>query len=171
MLVGARIKLTGVVSRQATANDSGFVSFEALPAGRYDVFASAKDLSPASPHVFDLPGSGETTIALTLKPNAPTARATLACGGLDSRSIKALGAGAVLVIHVKVIGQTTSEGLSFANDSSMDLTTLNRVQVLQSFKSSAASPPPGSLMTVHQGGGRIDRGEFIDHHSFIGLGP
>lgn len=170
-LEGVSVKLTGLVTREAMSNDVGFATFAALPEGRYDVVASKKGLEPSVPRVVDLPASGVTSVSLVLKPYGPTVRVTNACGGFDPGSIRTLSAGAHLVLHVKVIDQRTIEAVPAAADASGDLTTVNRVQVLESFMRSLRAPMTGAIVEIRQGGGRIDRGHFIDVHTFNQFAP
>jgi hypothetical protein len=170
-LEGVTVKLTGVVNRDAVSSDVGFVTFYALPEGRYDVVASMKNMAPTAPRVLDLPALGVTFVEVTLKPYGPSGSVTDACGGFDPSSVRTLSTGAHLVLHVKVAEQHTVESAPPADTASGHVTTVNRVQVLQSFKRSAQAPMAGSIVTIRQGGGRIDRGDYIDSHSFKRLAP
>ena len=170
-VAGAVVKLSGVVSREGLVDEAGLVAFESLPDGRYDVTASAKGMASTVPRVLDLLGPGVTDVQLTLKPRAPGTRSTIACGGFDSSSIQTLGAGAALVLHVKVTGQRTEERPGAYPGDRADLFTVNEVLVLGSFKRSALEPAPGQALTIQQGGGRLDRGGYVDHHSYNRLDP
>lgn len=170
-LKGVTVKLTGVVDRTAVSDDFGFVAFYALPTGRYDVVASMKGLAPSVPRVIDLPTFGVASVAVSLKPYAPRTMMTDACGGFDPSSIRTLSTGAHFVLHVKVADQHTIESPKPEGSSIAELTTLSRVQVLQSFKRSKHAPIAGSIVDIRQGGGRIDRGEYIDLHQFNKLAP
>jgi hypothetical protein len=170
-LAGALVKLTGVVDREALSDDAGAVSFPSLPAGRYDIVASAKTLSPSVVRVLDLSAADSIRVAMTLKPYAPTMMQTLACGGLDPRSLRMLAENASLVLHVKITAQETTDRAVSASDDHRGFTTSSRAQVHQSFKSNPLAPAASSVVAIHQEGGRIDRGEYIDHHSFNKLDP
>lgn len=170
-LDGVTVKLAGVVNREAVSNDVGFVMFGALPEGRYDVVASMKGMAPSAPRVFDLPAFGVTSVAVTLKPHAERSLVSQACGGFDPRSIRTASTSAHLVLHVKVTDQHTLELERSTGDPSDGLATLNSVQMLQSFKPSLRAPMVGSIVTIRQGGGRIDRGESIFFHHSNDLPP
>jgi hypothetical protein len=48
---------------------------------------------------------------------------------------------------------------------------VNTVQVLQTFKGVAVMPGAGATMTIQQGGGQLDRGDYIEHHTYNRLPP
>lgn len=169
-LGGVTVTLTGMVNREAISNDAGFVAFNALPAGRYDVVAWMKGFAASLPRVFDLAASGGVSVPVTLKPHGPSERSTLACGGFDPRSVRTLGLRADLVLHVRVTHQETVEAARQADEPIGELKTINRVEVLQSFNHRARARVAGSLV-IQQGGGRIDRGDYIDYHRFNRLRP
>jgi hypothetical protein len=169
-LQGVSVKLRGLVDRAATSNEVGMVAFDALPQGRYDVVASMNGLVPSLPRVVDVPAFGLRAVAVTLKPLGRMA-GMMACGGFDPGSVVTLSRGAHLVLHVKVIDQETAETALPPDAAFAFISTLNRVQVLQSFKHNPHGPAVGSLLTIRQGGGRIDRGDYIDTHSFNSLAP
>jgi hypothetical protein len=165
-LKGVTVKLTGVVNRDAVSTDFGFVRFDALPAGRYDVVASMKSMARSAPRVLDLPALGVTSVEVTLKPYGPGGSDTQACGGFDPSSIRTLSRVAHFVLHVRIAEQHTIE-----RPDPEGVATVNQVQVLQSFKRNEHAPVAGSIVDVRQGGGRIDRGDFIDVHKFNNLAP
>ena len=169
-LEGASVKLRGVINRDAISDDVGMVVFHALPAGRYDVVASMKGLLSSLPRVVDVPEFGLRAVAVTLKPHGRMAAMT-ACGGFDPTSVLTLSRTAHLVLHVKVIDQDTIESKLPPDGSFAFISTLNRVQVLRSFKQNLHAPLAGSLVTIRQGGGRIDRGDYIDTDSLNRLAP
>jgi Carboxypeptidase regulatory-like domain len=170
-LGGVTVNLTGVVNDSAVSDDFGLVGFYALPTGRYDVVASMKGLAPSVPRVIDLPVSGMASVAVTLKPYAPSTMMTNACGGFDASSIRTLSTVAHFVLHVKIAEQHTIETPQPEGSVGGDLSTVNQVQVLQSFKRNEHAPVAGSIVDIGQGGGRIDRGDFIDVHKFNNLAP
>ena len=170
-LEGVIVTLTGMVNREAVSDGAGLVSFNALPAGRYDVVARMATFAPSLPRVFDLPPFGGTSLPITLKPHGPAMGHTLACGGFDPSSIRSLASGAELVVHVVVTNQEMVEGPSREEGVSGQITTINRVEVVESFQSRGPDSISGSTITVRQGGGRIDRGEFVYLQGFNRLDP
>ena len=168
-LTGATVKLTGIVVREATVNEWGAVAFGNLPDGRYDVIASARGLVSSVPRVIDLSGPGVTDIHLTLKPRGPRSPISDSCGGFNSRSIRTLGNGADLVLLVTVVHQESIEVP--LDDFPGILRTFNDARVVRSFKRNALGPAAGAVATILQGGGRIDRGDYVDQHSSNSLPP
>jgi hypothetical protein len=164
-LPGATVKLTGVVDREAVTNDVGYVTFADLPEGRYDVVASLKRMSPSPPRVLDLPSFGITSVALTLKPYGPVGTISDSCGGVDARSIIGLSQNAQLIALVKVVDQYTLERTDADGNPRGYLLTVNVVQPLHSFRQNLRRPSLGSTLRIQQGGGRIDRGDYIDVHN------
>lgn len=160
-LEGVTVKLRGVVDREASTNDVGMVAFDELPAGRYDVVASMNGLAPSTPRVVDMPAFGVRAVALALKPFGSLSGMD-ACGGFDPSSVTTLSKTAHLVLHGRVVDQHAVEMQPRI------IATVNRVEVLQSFKGSTHT---GGTLTIRQGGGRIDRGDYIDHMSFNQLLP
>jgi hypothetical protein len=169
-LPGASVRLSGMVSRDAAADEAGMVTFDYLPDGRYDVVVSAKGLASSAVQVFDLAGSTTRALDAWLKPHAATSAMTLACGGLDARNLAALASGAAAVVHVAVVDQNTVDDVN-RNDSGVRLTTRTLVRVLRTFKALAFGPAAGSRVTVVQPGGRIDRGAEVQMHTFNRLAP
>jgi hypothetical protein len=170
-LEGVTVTISGVVEREAVSNDAGFVTFEELPEGRYDVVASARGFASSVRRVLDLPAIGGTAVPITLKPPAPGSLTSTACGGYDAGSLTTLSATAHLVLHVKVTDQQTIESAPVVEGVRSGLVTMNRVQVLDSFKNGDAAPLAGAIFTIQQAGGRIDRGEYIEFHRFNQLPP
>ena len=169
-LEGATVKITGVVQRELTADVDGLVSFTRLPRGRYDVVASSKRLAPSVPRVVDLSESSAAAVAFTLKPFAPTTTLSMACGGLNARSVRALAGAANMVLHVRITGQKTTGPSPADDDMREGLATFSAATVVQSFKKGRAGNVKSTL-TIRQEGGRIDRGDYIDAHSVNQLAP
>jgi hypothetical protein len=165
-LEGVTVKLRGVVDRDATTNDVGMVAFEELPSGRYDVVAMMKGLASNLPRVVDVPPFGQRAVAVALKP-VRLAGGMMACGGFDPNSIKTLAASTHRILHIKVMDQ---DMIQPASDRDY-VSTLNRVRLLESFTRGLIGVAGGSMLTIRQGGGRIDRGDYIDTYSFNSLPP
>ena len=168
-LENATVRLTGVVDREITSSVEGRVTFRGLPAGRYDVVASAERLAALAPLVLDLAGSGGTAVDFVLKPYGSGLMMSLGCGGYDPGTIRSLAAGAHAVLHVRITGQSTAQRESGAP--SGELTTSNRSLVLRSFKGDALTPADGAVITIDQSGGIIDRGDHLDRHDHNRLAP
>ena len=169
-LKNVTVKLSGAVTRETVSDDAGFATFVAIPAGRYDVVASQKGLAPSTPRVLDIGPYGVTSMTVTLKPFGPS-RAMQACGGFNPSSLATMSAGAHHLLHVKVLDQTTVEIPLSRIDGTTYLATLNTVEVRGSFKRSLRGPTVGSRLTIRQGGGRLDRGDYIDSFLFNHLPP
>lgn len=161
-LGGAKVALSGVVSRTAISDPLGVVEFGDLPDGRYDVVASAEGLVPSLPQVFDLSGADARQVELVLKPYAPTQGLTIACGPGVGQTLAALGEGASLVLHVEAVGERTRE----ESDVHLRLVTETRLRVLRTLKGHALGPISGGRLTVAQPGGRLDRGDYIEEYSY-----
>lgn len=169
-LEGVTVTLTGVVRREVATDRAGWARFDHLPEGRYDVQASAKGLVAGGPRVLDLADAATGAVEFTLKPYGPALTVSLACGGFDARSLGALAQPAAAVLHVKIAGQSTLEDPSVL-DGAVSLRTVSTADVLQSFKPAALAPGPGARILVHQTGGQIDRGDYIDVQTFNRLAP
>jgi hypothetical protein len=165
----AKVRLTGVVDRERESSADGRVTFRGLPAGRYDLIASADGLASSAPRVLDLSGADTASLDVVLKPYKPAGMVTIACGGNDPSTIRSLAAGAHAVLHVRVTGQSTAD--REAGPPNGELTTSNQSQVLHGFKRDALSPGDGSVITIVQGGGRIDRGDYVEFHGYNRLAP
>jgi hypothetical protein len=165
------VKLSGVVDREMLSDDAGYATFVAIPAGRYDIVASQKGLAPSTPRVLDVAPFGLTSITVTLKPFGPGVRVMQACGGFNPSSLATMAEGAHLLLHVKVLEQTTVEIPLSGIDGTTYLATLNTVEVRGSFRRSLRGPTIGLRLTIRQGGGRLDRGDYIDSFQFNNLAP
>ena len=157
-IVGATVRLTGVVAHETQTNHAGRAAFDAIPDGRYDIVAQMDSLAPSSPRVIDLAGGAVRALTLTLKPNAPNFTISFACGAIDIRSLARFVAGAEAVVHLKVEGQRTYE------QQPRELVTVNDTRLIQVFKGAGTA-------AVMQSGGRIDRGDYIDEHNQNNLEP
>ena len=170
-LADASVTLTGVVDRDANTDAMGNISFADLPDGRYDVVVAKKGLAPSTPRVLDTSGPGPVALTVTLKPYGPNMMLSLACGGYDPRTLKTLAAGANIVVHVKIADQETTERPVGREDPRSSLMTSSQATVLQFYKTSPLAPVAQPAMTIEQGGGRIDRGDYIDFHQANRLPP
>jgi hypothetical protein len=169
---GATVTLTGMVSREAVTTETGIAVLENLPDGRYDVVASADGLARSVARVLDLSGPAVSAVQFTLKPYGPMMGVGLACGGgPDPRSIRSLSEFADVVVQVKVMEQETVERPATDSTAFNDVRTLNRMQLVQSFKSPLGAKALSPSLVVLQAGGRIDRGDYIDQHSVNGFDP
>ena len=165
----AKVELTGVVTRQGKTSHAGVLTFDTLPAGRYDVVASAKGAAPSVPRVLDLGESTTLAVDLTLKRSGKD-MTSIACWGFDPTSIITLGQTADLVVQVKIEGQESFRQMVSASDEQLTMTT-NDARVLRSFRSTTRTMSAGSTLSIVQGGGRIDRGDEIDIHQANKLPP
>jgi hypothetical protein len=171
-LENVTVRLSGVVERSGTANDVGSISFTSLPAGRYDVIASSAGFAPSVPRVLNVTAFSVTAINVTLKPFGPRpAGATLACGGFDPRTLHTLGATAHRIVHVNVLGQHTVEAPVPPGDRAHFVRTVNVADVRQAFKVDPRAGATGPKILIHQGGGRLDRGDYVDLFGFNSLPP
>lgn len=153
-----------MVKREVATNASGRAAFDDLPDGRYEVDAVRTGLLSLGPRIIDLAGPAGKSLDFALKPVAVVA-AGMACGGFDPSTLQTLAATADLVLHVKIVGQKTTDG-------STPFSTTNSARVMQVFKARMSLPSVGgSMIAVVQGGGRIDRGDAIDAHFFNQLPP
>ena len=166
----ASVKLRGVVTRDSLTNGAGAADLDDLPPGRYDVLASKSGLATTSPVVIDVGEATTTRLELTMKPRGPSESIVLACGGYDPSSLTTLARGGDAIVRVRILAQST---IDRAAEGTADilLRTVNRGHVLQSFNGSAVTPKRGATIDVVQGGGRIDRGDYVDTQTYNRLPP
>jgi hypothetical protein len=169
-LTDASVKIRGVVTRDTLTNGAGAADLDDLPPGRYDVLAAKSGLATTSPVVIDVGEATTTRLELTMKPLGPRASMVLACGGYDPSNLATLARGADMIVLVRILAQRTVDR---AEEGATDirLRTVNRAHVLQSLKGSAVSPRRGATIDVVQGGGRIDRGEYVETQTYNSLPP
>jgi hypothetical protein len=164
---GATVRLAGRTTREGETKDDGMVMFDGLPAGRYDVLASANGevLSPM-PFVDVTTGPApplDVTLAL-----AGRLSAILACGVAPPATLRGFFDDADAVMHVKVEGQRAFDGTD--GNGGTRIMTMNDVLVLHAFKGAPRSDS-GGLVNVLQIGGAIERGGVVDQLQFNHLNP
>ena len=160
----AEVILTGVVSRTTRTGETGTASLDGLPSGRYDVVVRAPRLAGSTPRVFDLSDGKGTSIALTLKPHAPTGAVTMACGGVLPRTFAELASEADAVLHVRIADRLTLESRD-PESTLLQLTTVNSARVVGVFRHSGSTARVDEV-SISQPGGSLDRGVDIQQHDY-----